>query len=79
MFSEPKLASENLGLYTKQYGNSKQQFHSSNKLGNAVVFNDRKPEFLAAVANWVELWSCSPHFTLSTQTSKAIESSINVN
>ena len=56
--------------------NSKQQYHSSNKLGNAVVSNDQKPEFLLAVADWVELWSTSPYFTLSKQTSKAIMTSL---
>ena len=56
--------------------NSKQHYHSSNKLGNAVVSSDQKPEFLLAVADWVELWSTSPSFTLSKQTSKAIITSL---
>ena len=56
--------------------NSKQQYHSSNKLGNAVVSSDQKTEFLLAVADWVELWSTSPSFTLSKQTSKAIITSL---
>ena len=56
--------------------NSKQQYHSSNKLGNAVVSNDQKTEFLLAVADWVELWSTSPSFTLPKQTSKAIITSL---
>ena len=56
--------------------NSKQQFHSANRLGNAAISGDKKPEFLTAVANWVELWSSCPYFTLSPQTSKAIITSL---
>ena len=45
---------------------------SPNKLGNAIVEGDGKPDFLIALADWFESWSSCPSFTLSTQTSKAL-------
>ena len=56
--------------------NSKQKFHGFNALGNAAVLGDKKPEFLLAVADWVEAWSLCPHFTLTSQTSKALVTSL---
>ena len=41
--------------------NSKQQFHTSNMLGNAAIADDdNKPSFLDFVANWVKKWSLCP-------------------
>ena len=52
--------------------NPKNQFDTSNGLGNAVIHNDDKPRFLSCVANWVGTWSTSPVFTLTEQTSHAV-------
>ena len=52
--------------------NSKEKFNSSNKLGNAAVQGNHKPEFLRTVADWVKEWSTSPNFTLTKQTSHAL-------
>ena len=41
-----------------------------------LIFVVQQPEFLTAVAKWLELWSSSPYFTLSKQTSKAIIASL---
>ena len=37
-----------------------------------LFFGDQKPEFLNAVADWIESWSTSPYFTLSSQTCNAL-------
>ena len=36
--------------------NSKQQFHTSNMLGNDAIADYNKPPFLDYVANWVKNW-----------------------
>ena len=36
--------------------NTKDQYNFSNNLGNAATHNDCKPEFLRAMANWIEQW-----------------------
>ena len=47
-----------LSLFHKLFVcNSKNQFNSSDWLGNAAVLDDSKPEFLSHFADWVE--SCS--------------------
>ena len=56
--------------------NSKARYHH-NKLGNAAVPNDQKPQFLRAFANWLADWKCSviPNcvkFELSKQMSDAM-------
>ena len=53
--------------------NSKTKFHP-NSLGNAVVLNDGKLEFLESLATWFESWSQSSAsaLTLSKQTSDAL-------
>ena len=56
--------------------NSKLQFNSNNRLGNAVISGDNKPLFLRDLARWVEEWqairiSNSEKMTLSKQTSSA--------
>ena len=56
--------------------NSKARYHH-NKLGNAAVPNDQKPQFLRAFANWLAEWKCSAipnceKFQLSKQTSDAM-------
>jgi hypothetical protein len=57
--------------------NSKTEVNTANRLGNAAVLNDKKPEFLRAFANWIEKWdllklpNCE-NFTLTAQTSAAL-------
>ena len=51
---------------------SKERFNSSNKLGNAAVQGEHKPEFLRAVADWIKEWSTMPNVTLTKQTSHAL-------
>ena len=51
--------------------NSKLQFNSNNRLGNAVISGDNKPLFLRGLARWVEEWqairiSNSEKMTLSS-------------
>ena len=50
--------------------NSKERFSSTNKLGNAAVQGDHKPEFFRALADWIEEW-CASYSTLSKQTANA--------
>lgn len=57
--------------------NSKQEVNSSNRLGDAAVAGDQKPEFLRSFADWVDEWSSSQvsnsqQYTLTAQTSRAI-------
>ena len=53
--------------------NSKKRFHP-NKLGNAVVQNDGKIEFLLSFADWIENWGLTAGFTFcfSKQTCSAL-------
>ena len=51
--------------------NSKGRFNSPNKLGNGAVKGDHKPEFLRALADWIDEWCASPYFTLTRQTAHA--------
>ena len=57
--------------------NSKSRFNTSNRLGNAAVLNDKKPEFLRAFADWIDEWdnlklpNCDK-FNLTAQTSHAL-------
>ena len=51
--------------------NSKARFNSSNKLGNGAVKGDHKPEFLLALADWIDEWCASPYFSLTRQTAHA--------
>lgn len=57
--------------------NSKTQFNTAHRLGNAPVAGDNKPQFLRALADWVESWDLekirnAEKFTLSAQTSYAL-------
>ena len=57
--------------------NSKQKNNSNYFLGNAAVNGDKKPEFLRALANWIEEWDAMQlpnceRFCLSAQTSFAL-------
>lgn len=57
--------------------NSKVRFNSRDKLGDAAVKNDGKPEFLRSFADWVDTWQNqklrnTEKFTLSAQTSAAL-------
>ena len=51
--------------------NSKNQFNSRDRLGNAALSDDSKPKFLSHFADWVESCSECPYFTLTKQTSHA--------
>ena len=52
--------------------NAKTQYNTSDRLRNAVVCNDSKPEFLIPFATWIEQWSTCPNFSLTKQTSHAL-------
>ena len=52
--------------------NAKTQYNTFNMLGNAVICNDSKPEFLLSFATWIEQWSAFPSFSLTKQTSHAL-------
>jgi hypothetical protein len=57
--------------------NSKTIFNSRNKLGNAAVEGDGKPQFLRNLASWLENWknqqiSNAQKFTLTSQTNAAL-------
>ena len=45
---------------------------TSNKLGNAIIHGDGKTNFLRSFSDWIKLWSESPAFCLSKQTSNAL-------
>lgn len=68
-----------LSLFNKWWiiSNSKCQY-SNNRLGNAAVLHDNKPEFFRAFADWLNKWENSKipnfeKFTLSRQTSSALQ------
>ena len=44
----------------------------TNYLGNGITMSDGKLEFLLKLADWVEEWSKSPMFTFTSQTTKAL-------
>lgn len=70
-----RLDAENfLSLFYEIFvmSNSKNQFNTSNGLGNSVIPNDSKTEFLSCAAYCVETWSISPVFTLTKETSHAV-------
>ena len=53
-------------------------FNTRNHLGNAAKVEDRKPDFLTALASWIECWSYEQianckKFNLSTQTAKVFQ------
>ena len=50
--------------------NSSTRFNSNN-LANAMIIGDGKTDFLRSFADWIQLWSQSPAFCLSKQTSDA--------
>ena len=57
--------------------NSKARFNYRNKLGNAAVRGDGKPQFLRSFASWLENWksqqiSNAQKFTLTAQTNAAL-------
>ena len=57
--------------------NLKQKIHGRNRLGNAAVLLDNKPQFLRALADWITEWqecklpNCE-RFQLSAQTADAL-------
>ena len=79
-FPEKSDASGFLRLFNTWWtmSNSKQKNNSHNRLGNAAVINDNKPEFLRALADWVEKWdsekipNCET-FCLTAETSHALK------
>ena len=60
---------------------SKNQFCPNNYLGNAAILNDKKPEFLEAIALWINNWekqkilNCEK-FVKSAQTSSAFKQTL---
>lgn len=51
-----------LSLFHKLFFcNSKNQFNSSDRLGNATVLDDSKPEFFSHLADWIESWFECPY------------------
>ena len=47
-----------------------------NFLGNAIIENDGKIEFLNKLSDWVEAWSNNSIFCLTKQTSKALTTTL---
>ena len=78
-FPECKGAADFLQLINTWWtiSNSKVRFNSNNKLGNAAILNDGKPEFLRTFADLLANWqdqkipNCEK-FTLSPQTNAAL-------
>ena len=52
--------------------NSKVRYNTNNYLGNGITMSDGKLEFLLKLVDWVEEWSKSPMFTFTSQTTKAL-------
>ena len=78
-FPERKDAAQFLHLINVWWtiSNSKDRFNSSYQLGNAAVPGDNKPQFLRALADWIENWDSekirnAERFTLTAQTSYAL-------
>ena len=78
-FPESKDASEFLKLINIWWmiSNSKQQYNTNYRLGNAAVPGDNKPKFLREFADWIEKWqqiesAKSKPFSLTPQTSHAL-------
>ena len=78
-FPEEIPAAEFLNLVNTWWtiSNSKNIFNTSNRIGNAAIFNDKKPAFLRSLAQFISQWQnlsftgCS-RFTLSAQTANAL-------
>ena len=51
--------------------NSKKRF-SPNKIGNAMINEEKKTEFLRALADWIEHWCQSSAVTLTPQTASEL-------
>ena len=66
-----------LSIFNKWWtiANSKQRF-CANVLGNAIVSGDKKTDFYRALADWIEQWCQSPHFTLTAQTASSLTSTL---
>ena len=79
-FPEEIPAAEFLNLVNTWWtiSNSKNIFNTSNRIGNAAIFNDKKPAFLRSLAQFISQWQnlrftgCS-RFTLSAQTANALQ------
>ena len=79
-FPERSCASNFLKLIYAWWvvSNSKTEFNSNNRLGNAVILGDNKPTFLRALADWIEEWkdesiSNCERFTLTENMSNALK------
>ena len=78
-FPNSKDASEFVKLINIWWtiSNSKQEFNTNYRLGNAATSGDKKPKFLREFANWIEKWqqiesAKSIPFSLTPQTSHAL-------
>ena len=78
-FSEKTDSAEFLNLFNVWWtiSNSKTQFNSAHRMGDAAVLGDNKPQFLRAFAEWIEIWDNEKRrntekYTLSAQTSYAL-------
>ena len=63
--------------------NSKFRLNFNDKIGNAAVMGDGKPQFLRQLADWFQDWKAeaipnAQKFTLSAQTTKALEQTYDV-
>ena len=58
--------------------NSKSKFNTNNRIGNAAILGDNKPDFLKSLADWLEKWkdealpNCE-RFTLTGRTCSALK------
>ena len=57
--------------------NAKKRFNIHNKIGNAAILGDKKPDFFRKLADWCESWhsirtSGCEKFTLTKQTCSAL-------
>ena len=76
-FPEREDMASFLGVIQKWWliANSKERYHP-NPLGNAAVAEDGKTIFFRTLADWIEEWQMSPAFTLTSQTSTALISTL---
>ena len=51
--------------------NSKRRY-TSNVLGNAIIFGNKKTVFYRIFGDWIKLWCASPSFKLTCQTKSAL-------
>ena len=78
-FPEAQDSADFLSLISTWWtvSNAKSRYNTNNKIGNAAVPGDGKPEFLRKLADWFEGWKNeaipnAEKFTLTSQTSNAM-------